>query len=260
MPKTFAWFSPAPRVEAQNPEPSPTIYVCEGMQAATMRRLGVLLALLVLGWGFVRAQAPNERPPEKNYRKFEPAEVVSADKAIRPYNSVAFGTVLLQITIDAAGEAQEITVVRAIPSLTESALKSAKKWKFNPAKLDGKPVRSTIQLAFVFVPPVTGASSRAVTRDSAAAPIAFEPARVVSPDETMYPPLSIAAGTVVLQVMVGPAGEAVETKVVRGIPSLTEQAMRSVKKWTFAAAQLGGRRVRSTVYIAYVFTPPVSDP
>ena len=95
-----------------------------------------------LAWG---QKLDQEKPP-----RFEPAEVVSAANTYYPPLSVAFGTVMLQATIGESGEIEAVKVIRDIPSLTEEAIRSAKKWKFKPATLDARPVRSAIPVAFTF--------------------------------------------------------------------------------------------------------------
>jgi len=104
------------------------------------------MAVLALCIGFFAAQ----KPPEAMPLRFEPAEVVSTVNTYYPPLSVAFGTVVLQLTIGESGQIEEIKVVRHIPSLTEVAMRSVKKWEFKPATLDGKPVRSKMAVAFTF--------------------------------------------------------------------------------------------------------------
>lgn len=86
-----------------------------------------------------------ETPPH-----FAPAQVVEVTDTYYPPLSVAFGTVVLQVTIAESGEIQDIKVIRDIPSLTREAVRSVRKWKFKPAALEGKPVASSIPVAFTF--------------------------------------------------------------------------------------------------------------
>ena len=111
-----------------------------------MGRLIWAMAMLTLCTGLFSRQKPCEAMP----LRFEPAEVVSTANTYYPPLSVAFGTVVLQLTIGESGEIEEIKVLRHIPSLTEEAMRSVKKWKFKPAALDGKPVRSKMAAAFTF--------------------------------------------------------------------------------------------------------------
>ena len=104
---------------------------------------------VVLLAGAALAQKPEKEPP-----RFEPAEVVSAVEAPYPPNSVAAGTVVFEVTIGASGAIEQIRRVREVPSLTEVAERSLKQWKFTPATLDGRPVRSKTSVAFTFTRPI----------------------------------------------------------------------------------------------------------
>jgi len=95
----------------------------------------------------------NKRPETP---RFDPPAVVSAVEAIYPLTSVASGTVVLEVTLDDTGTITGVRVVRAIPSLTESAVRSIRQWKFQPAHFDGEPVQSKMAMAFSFVPPNFG--------------------------------------------------------------------------------------------------------
>ncbi len=109
--------------------------------------LGLLLIVLILCAGIVKAQR------EENQPRYDPVEVVFAEEAVYPANAVYWGTVVLQVAIDKEGAIGEVKVVRDSPPFTKEALTAIKKWKFKPAHLDGKPVRSNIAVAFSFNQP-----------------------------------------------------------------------------------------------------------
>jgi TonB family protein len=88
--------------------------------------------------------------------RFDPPSVASAVDAIYPLNSVVSGTVVLELSLDDTGKIVDVRVVKGIASLTGPAEQSVRQWSFQPAKLDGKPVSSKIDVAFSFVPPNVG--------------------------------------------------------------------------------------------------------
>lgn len=85
--------------------------------------------------------------------KFVPPEILRTADAAYPVNSVAFGTVVLEVHLDTSGEIQSVRVARDIASLTQPALEAIKHWRFKAATLDGKPVASVLPVAFIFVRP-----------------------------------------------------------------------------------------------------------
>lgn len=117
-----------------------------------MRSLLVWVCLLGLVVTIAAAQEQLEQQPPR----FDPPTVVSAAEAIYPLQSIAWGTVVLEVSLDDTGKITDVRVVRGIPSLTEPAVRSARQWKFQPAKLDGKPIPSKVPVAFSFVPPNVG--------------------------------------------------------------------------------------------------------
>ena len=88
----------------------------------------------------------------------------------------------------------------------------------------------------------------------------FEPPQVVAAAPAPYPPTSIAEGTVVFTVTIGAMGNIEAVNVVRGVPSLTEAAQRSLMQWKFRPATLDGRPVRASIVAAFTFTRPVVLP
>jgi TonB family protein len=63
---------------------------------------------------------------------------------------------------------------------------------------------------------------------------------------------------VVLDVTVSKAGNPTRIRVVRGVPTLTEQAIIAVKKWEFSAATLREQSTAVQMVIAFVFQSNVS--
>lgn len=88
--------------------------------------------------------------------RFDPPSVVSAAQAIYPLDSVASGTVVLEVSLDETGKITGVRVVQGIPSLTVEAQRSIRKWRFRPARLNGENVPSKFSAAFTFVPPNVG--------------------------------------------------------------------------------------------------------
>jgi TonB family protein len=118
-----------------------------------VRRIFVtLVCLLGIVFGLRAVQGAEKRARHR----FDPPSVVTAVEAVYPLQSVASGTVVLEMALDDNGKIIDIRVVKGIASLTEPAEQSVRQWSFQAAKLDGKPVSSKIAVAFSFVPPNVG--------------------------------------------------------------------------------------------------------
>lgn len=84
----------------------------------------------------------------------------------------------------------------------------------------------------------------------------FQPAEAISVSDITNQWLSMANGTVVLDLLVTEKGEVESVQVRRDIAPLTGAAVRSVKEWTFAPAKFDGKAVTSRMTVAVTFNPP----
>jgi TonB family protein len=192
---------------------------------------------------------------------FQPARGSSASGIEYPVNTVAFGAVVLEVTLDESGAVQDIRPVREIASLTEPAVHSVKGWHFKPALMDGTPVPSLVTVAIMFNPPLNppanplppssaGASGRPMLQPA--------PPDVVSAVFATYPmTTAVKKGTVVLQVGLGESGDVLDVKPVRDVTPFTAQAVDAVKKWQFSPAEMKGKPVASSIFVAFVFESPL---
>jgi protein TonB len=91
---------------------------------------------------------------QKASRDFQPPQVISTVEPFYPANTVAGGTVVLKVTVSFSGEIEDVLVLREAKGFTQQAVEAVRKWKFAPAKLDGKPVTASIPVAFSFSQPI----------------------------------------------------------------------------------------------------------
>ncbi len=104
------------------------------------------------------AQAPPQSPSEVVYGQFDPG-ITRAKATYQPnpeYSSRAArkkiqGTVLLSIIVTAEGTVRDPQVTRSLDKdLDKNALECVKKWKFEPATKDGKPVATHVAVEVSF--------------------------------------------------------------------------------------------------------------
>jgi TonB family protein len=92
--------------------------------------------------------------PAREAAPFTPPQITSGSFAIYSVNSVASGTVVLDVTIGRTGGVAKVKVIRDVPSLTPEAIKAVKAWGFSPATFKGQPIAAHLVVAFVFPSPV----------------------------------------------------------------------------------------------------------
>lgn len=195
---------------------------------------------------------------------FEVADLVSAADDLRyPPQSIAVGTVVLEITVDEKGAVESVRAIREIPSLTEAAVESVRTWQFKPAILDGRPVRSRTVAAVTFnplaafpqnvpLPPLSAATKPRASRTV----LEPRPVKVVAASFPQYPVNSVITGTVVLRVSVDREGHVRDTVAVRDIVPLTAACIRVLKEWKFEPAQYQGMPIPASIALAFVLRPP----
>lgn len=87
----------------------------------------------------------NSPEPPRLIRKVEPSYTDEAKEANLE------GTVTLQIEIWEDGRPHQVRVVRSLGmGLDEKAIEAARQWRFTPGTKDGKPIRVTAQIEFLF--------------------------------------------------------------------------------------------------------------
>lgn len=85
---------------------------------------------------------------------FLPPQVISTVEPSYPVNTVAGGTVVLKVTVGSNGEVKDVQVLQKAGGFTQQAVETVRKWKFAPARLNGKPVTASLPVAFSFSQPV----------------------------------------------------------------------------------------------------------
>jgi len=87
---------------------------------------------------------------------FQAAQVTEAHYAMYPPNTVQAGTVVPQVQVESGGQVQGVIVARGTGSLSGTASKAVKTWKFKAARFKGKAVASDVVVAYVFASPAAG--------------------------------------------------------------------------------------------------------
>ena len=125
-------------------------------------------------------------------------------------NGIA-GTVGLELTIDESGHVVDAKIVQpAGNGFDEAALAAVQSWSFEPATLNGTPIRATVQLSLPFVPP---------------------PAPAPSPPPAVAPPLAAPPAPALQQ--------NVETTLVIGQKPMSAASSSEVRDRDFALRPIG---------------------
>jgi TonB family protein len=195
---------------------------------------------------------------QKNPRFISPG-VLSASDIQYPVNSMAAGAVSLLLRIDSSAKIEDVQILRDFPPLTNSVEKAVQTWTLTPAILNGQAVSSEVSVTVIFniFNPAGGAAYQSLVlapptatpgRDSQ-----YIPPQISMASFAKYPANSVSVGAVVLDVTVNKAGNVSKIAVIRGVPTLTEQAIIAVKTWGFIAASIQGQPTAAQIVVAFVF-------
>ena len=192
--------------------------------------------------------------PGRNSDRFDPARVVSAAETMYPLDGSVSGTVIFEVTVEKTGEIGNILVVRGVPKLTEEAERSVRRWKFEPARLNGHQVAAPVLVAFTFslsLPWFSGADPMQPRRKASAS---YGPIRIVSTSPVNNSAPDVAFGVMTLQARVDSAGEVGKIEVIDSIPPLAEEAERSIRQWKFLPARFDGLPLSTPMVAAFLFS------
>jgi TonB family protein len=84
---------------------------------------------------------------------FVPVGILSFAYPEYPINSVASGSVLLQATVESAGDAKSVKILHGMAGFDGFAQSALRNWRFSAATLHGKTVTSKVVVAFIFQSP-----------------------------------------------------------------------------------------------------------
>lgn len=99
---------------------------------------------------------PKPAPPVRVSKGVSGGEVLSRTQAVYPTIARqvnASGEVIVAVSINEEGRVISAKAIKGHPLLRGAAEEAAKKWVFKPTLLDGKPVKQTGNLTFIFTPP-----------------------------------------------------------------------------------------------------------
>jgi TonB family protein len=86
----------------------------------------------------------------ENPSPYEPIRIISTVAANNPEPDVAFGTVILQVTVDPTGAVEKIEVIDGVSPLAGEAERSVRQWRFSAARFKGAPLTTPMVASFIF--------------------------------------------------------------------------------------------------------------
>jgi TonB family protein len=186
------------------------------------------------------------------------------------------GTVTLKVTIGPEGDVTKLDVISGPALLVQSAVEAVRQWRYKPTLLNGNPVEVETRVDVNFTLSDGGPANAAPAGESPAGALAkpvdpgqtaqrevfrvgdgvTEPRLIykVEPAYTQEARKAGLSGVVVLNLEVGPDGQAGNIRVAHGLGmGLDEKAVEAVRQWRFEPGSKDGVPVSVPVTIQMGF-------
>jgi TonB family protein len=221
------------------------------MRSGSLRAVGLLTFLSLTAGVWALSQSTG---------KFHSAGLAMAGDIAYPMDTRTPGFVTVDVSLDASGAVQNVSVVRDVPPLTAAVQSAVNSWHFTPATLDGQSVPGLLRIDVAFNPynpSGVGLPGESLQPSSGSVNGDFQPPQLLKANYANYPPNTVASGTVAMQAHVGSDGKVHSVGVVRGkVGALAGAATRAAKSWSFSPAAYKGQPVSSDIAIVFVFASP----
>src|SRR5207248_10671900 len=89
-------------------------------------------------------------PSDQPGSEFVPVGILSFDYSDYPVNSVAWGSVVLQVTVGSVGDVKEVSVLHPMSGFNDFTLHALKRCRFRAAAFLGKPVTAKTVVTYVW--------------------------------------------------------------------------------------------------------------
>lgn len=204
--------------------------------------MGTRATLVLSLFAAAHASAQNTTPPS----------LVSAEVSADPWNVRSGGIAAFDVTVDETGSVASAEIVQDVAPYSEMLRDSLRRWRFEPARAQGRAVRSRVLVLGFFRPPeLTFAPPERPRYKQTTAPEELPwPTSVVVPP---YPPNVLGSGKVLLEVEISDAGKVTGTRILNPGSPFDSAATGAAQAWGFRPAKRNGREVAARAFFVFSF-------
>jgi TonB family protein len=181
-----------------------------------------------------------------------PPRLLSAAVPPSPMNAQSGGIAAFDVAVDDAGSVASVDTVQDVAPFGDALRGAVRGWRFEPAREQGRAVRSRVLVLGFFRPPELAviAPERPRYKDTTAPEELPWPTSVTVPP---YPPNALGSGKVILEVEVSEEGKVASTRVLNPGSPFDGAAAGAAQAWTFRPASRNGRPVATRAYFVFTF-------
>jgi TonB family protein len=186
---------------------------------------------------------------------FEPARLESGPVEAIPIRTAAAGIVLSEVSVDERGSVTDVRILMGVDPFTEVIRKSVERWRFAPARENGRMVGTHVLVGGLFRPPAIlfarpSVEDRPHPDPSNVVPF---PTGVAVPS---YPPMAIGSAYVLVEVELSEDGSVDGAHVVSPKSGFDDAALDAARGWSFRPALRENEPVAAYAYLIFLFRQP----
>jgi protein TonB len=147
------------------------------------------------------------------------------------------GTVILMVTIETSGSVSDVSVKKSVrEDIDKAAVASAHQWLFEPARIEGKPVKAVVAIPFRFkLDDSEKKMSSEKNGSDKGTPAIVKKVPPVYPEDAKK---EMIEGTVHIELTVDADGSISDARILKKAhPSLDAAALEAVRQWKFEATE-----------------------
>ena len=181
-----------------------------------------------------------------------PPRLVSAAMPASPMGAQSGGIAAFDVTLDEKGSVAGVEAVQDFAPFGDQLREAVRGWTFEPARDQGRAVRSRVLVLGFFRPPQLAVIAPANPRykDTVAPPELPWPTSVTVPP---YPPNTLGSGKVVLEVDVSDEGKVVSSRVLDPGSPFDAAAKGAAEAWVFRPGSRNGRPAATRAFFIFSF-------
>ena len=184
---------------------------------------------------------------------FEPARLESGPVEAIPYRTAAAGIVLADVSLNERGSVTDVRILKDVEPFTEVIQQSVQRWRFAPAREQGRMVGTHVLVAGLFRPAMLLFPEPTIDIEPEPSNNVPFPTGVAVPP---YPPNAVGSAYVLIEVKLSEDGTHEDARVVSPKTGFDDSALGAARSWSFRQALRENKPVPANAYLLFLFRQP----
>jgi TonB family protein len=184
---------------------------------------------------------------------FEPARLESGPVEAIPHATAAAGIVLADVSLNERGGVTDVRILKDVEPFTEVIQQSVQRWRFAPARDQGRMVATHVLVAGLFRPAMLFFPEPTIDIEPEPSSHVPFPKGVAVPP---YPPNALGSAYVLVEVKLTEDGMHEGARVVSPKTGFDSAALDATAGWSFRPPLRENKPVPAYAYLLFLFRQP----